>query len=129
MGMQHARDCFTVVKEMGDLQEWSYGYDIEQSSRGTENGQDVQYLDKLKVHEVSPVLLGAGIGTETVMAKGKDGNDAKLTPEMAEKAGKLVMKAWALRIEAENHDQYVHALDLVTAPQRKAREQLERNLG
>lgn len=63
------RDTFTVVKELGDLQEWSYGYDVEDSEPGEVNGQNVRILKKLKVHEVSPVLLGAGVGTRTVSAK------------------------------------------------------------
>jgi hypothetical protein len=74
MGTQAGKDTFTVVKEMGDLMEWSYGYDIVDRSQGKfpegdANGKDVQFLHKLKVHEVSPVLLGAGIGTRTLSAK------------------------------------------------------------
>jgi HK97 family phage prohead protease len=67
---QQGRETFAVVKEMDDLQEWSYGYDVIDSEPGTQDGRSVQYLKKLKVHEVSPVLLGAGIGTHTVAVKG-----------------------------------------------------------
>lgn len=71
MDTQHGADTFTVVKEMGDLQEWSYGFDILKASFGEEDDQEVQYLEKLKVHEVSPVILGAGLNTRTLSAKGK----------------------------------------------------------
>lgn len=65
------KETFEVVKQMGDLQEWSYGYDVEQSSDGQLDGEDVTYLEKLTVHEVSPVILGAGVNTRTLTAKGK----------------------------------------------------------
>ncbi|GGK32107.1 hypothetical protein GCM10010124_26070 [Pilimelia terevasa] len=63
------RDTFTVVKELGDLQEWSYGYDATKFSFGEVDGKQVRFLEELKVHEVSPVLLGAGVGTRTLSAK------------------------------------------------------------
>ena len=65
------RDTFTVVKELGaeGLQEWSYGYDPKEYSFGEFEGQQVRFLQKLKVHEVSPVLLGAGVGTRLLSAK------------------------------------------------------------
>lgn len=65
------RDTFTVVKELGDQQEWSYGYDPVEYAFGDKDGQQVRFLKKLKVHEVSPVLLGAaGPGrTRTIGAK------------------------------------------------------------
>lgn len=64
-------DTFELVKEMGELQEWSYGYDVAESSRGEHEGEKVRFLEKLVVHEVSPVLLGAGVGTRTLAVKGK----------------------------------------------------------
>lgn len=65
------RETFEVVKELGDLGEWSYGFDVEKNSFGKFEDRDVQFLEKLKTHEVSPVLLGAGIGTRTLATKGK----------------------------------------------------------
>jgi hypothetical protein len=64
-------DTFQVVKELGEdgLQEWSYGYDPVEYSFGEFEGQQVRFLNKLKVHEVSPVLLGAGVGTRLLTAK------------------------------------------------------------
>lgn len=71
------RDTFEVVKEIGDLQEWSYGFDIIDAERGTFDGQDVQFLRSLDVHEVSPVLLGAGVDTRTLAVKGRDQGTAR----------------------------------------------------
>ena len=65
------RDTFTVVKELGaeGLQEFSYGYDVVKSHFGEHEGEQVRFLEALKVHEVSPVLLGAGVGTRLLTAK------------------------------------------------------------
>ncbi|GAA2159353.1 HK97 family phage prohead protease [Glycomyces lechevalierae] len=63
------KDTFTTVKELGPLQEWSYGYDVIESEFGEFEGKHVRFLKKLKVHEVSPVLIGAGVGTMTMSAK------------------------------------------------------------
>lgn len=64
------RDTFEVVKQMGELQEWSYGFDVLDAAPGQFEGRDVRFLRKLKVYEVSPVLLGAGVGTRTLATKG-----------------------------------------------------------
>lgn len=69
LNTQHGRDTFETVKGLADLGEWSYGYDILDASPGQHDGKDVQFLRKLKVHEVSPVLLGAGVGTRTLAVK------------------------------------------------------------
>lgn len=65
------RDTFTVVKELGPLGQWSYGYDVLKESYGEHDGQKVRFLESLKVHEVSPVLIGAGVNTRTLSAKSK----------------------------------------------------------
>ena len=65
------RDTFSVVKRLGDagLQEFSYGYEPVKFSYGEEDGRTVRYLEQLKVFEVSPVLVGAGVGTRLLSAK------------------------------------------------------------
>jgi hypothetical protein len=67
----HGADTFKVVKAMGARQQWSYGFDIVDGAPGTFDGKDVQFLRKLDVHEVSPVLVGAGVNTRTLAAKGR----------------------------------------------------------
>ena len=61
--------------EHGDpVQEWSYGFRINEAGQGTwpqgdPNGEQARFLKALKVDEVSPVVVGAGEGTGTVSAK------------------------------------------------------------
>jgi hypothetical protein len=73
MDTQHGGDTFKIVKRQSEagLQEWSYGYDVTKNSFGEfgDPPRRVQFLEGLKVHEVSPVLLGAGIGTRTLATK------------------------------------------------------------
>jgi HK97 family phage prohead protease len=59
------REAYATVKAVGELQEWSYGYTILDHFFEQRDGQTVRVLKTLDVHEVSPVLLGAGIGTHT----------------------------------------------------------------
>ena len=62
-------ETYKTVKNLGDLQEWSYGFDILKESFGTFDEREVRFLEGLEVHEVSPVFLGAGIGTQTTGIK------------------------------------------------------------
>ena len=70
MDTDQGRNTHATVKAMGDLQEWSYGYNVLAGGPGTFNGTLVRELRKLDPLEVSPVLLGAGIGTTTLAIKG-----------------------------------------------------------
>lgn len=65
----HGMDTYRTVKNLGSLQEWSYGYDVKDYSFGEWEGEQVRFLRKLDVFEVSPVLLGAGIDTGTDLIK------------------------------------------------------------
>ncbi len=74
LGTTAGRDTFEVVKQLGELglQEWSYGFDIkgpDGASFGEHDGRHVQFLKQLAVHEVSPVLLGAGVDTRVLATK------------------------------------------------------------
>lgn len=64
-------ETYTTVKELGDLAEWSFGFDIEGAEPGFFDGKEVRYLNRVRVFEVSPVLQGAGIGTHTVDMKSR----------------------------------------------------------
>lgn len=65
------KETYLTVKHLSpDLQEWSYGFDVDKSRLGQFEDQDVQFLEALTVYEVSPVMLGAGIGTGTESIKG-----------------------------------------------------------
>lgn len=58
------------LKEGDAIQEWSYGFTIIDSEQRTE-GTDtrVRVLKSLKVHEISPVIVGAGDNTRTLSIK------------------------------------------------------------
>lgn len=88
------RDWYEAVKDLGAMQEWSYGFDILESEPGTMDGRKVRVLKAVRVHEVSPVTLGAGMGTETLSIK-----SGSLT-EAIEHASSLVtgLQAFAERL-------------------------------
>ncbi len=63
--------------ENGDpVQEWSFGYTIIKRSFEDRDNRQVRLLEKLQVHEVSPVVAGAGIDTRTVVIKNADQSGA-----------------------------------------------------
>lgn len=71
------RETFEVLKEMGVDQEWSFGFRVTGWEVPTEDEQKqgaYQILTKLDAFEVSPVLVGAGIGTQTLAVKQADGD-------------------------------------------------------
>lgn len=63
-----AQDARTTVREMGDLQEWSFGFRI----LGVQDNPEIRGLDitDVQVFEVSPVLVGANQETATLAVKG-----------------------------------------------------------
>ena len=69
------KELFTVVKNLGPKQQWSYGYDVKETGEVTPELEQKgvrRVLKKVLVHEVSPVLVGAGSGTRTVATKAAD---------------------------------------------------------
>lgn len=62
-------ETYKTVKNLGDLQEWSYGFEALDSSEDKVDGQKVRVLKKLKTFEVSPVFIGAGNDTQTLTIK------------------------------------------------------------
>lgn len=67
------RETFEVVKELVDdrLGEWSWSLHDVKSHRGDLNGRSVNFIDSVRIKEVSPVLIGASIGTRTLSAKAR----------------------------------------------------------
>ncbi len=69
------RETFVVLRElkaMGAEQEWSFGFRVLGAERPDEEWRAkgaLRILTKLHAVEVSPVLVGAGIGTGTVAVK------------------------------------------------------------
>jgi hypothetical protein len=71
----HGLDHFRTVKQLKDQGidvEWSFGYDVLDEGPGgwKSNGRTARRtLRRLAVHEVSPLLKGAGVNTRTLSAK------------------------------------------------------------
>lgn len=74
-----AKDWHSALKfdlEHGEAkQEWSYGFKINDASFGDFDDQEVRFLNSVEVHEISPVVVGAGVGTRTLAVK----NGGKMT--------------------------------------------------
>ena len=75
MGTEAGKEAYNLAKEMGDLQEWSFGFRINDyevapfTKDGSDEEFDVRYLKDLEVFEVSPVLVGANRETYTLAIK------------------------------------------------------------
>lgn len=72
MKTQAGRDTFETIKQMGELQEYSWGFNVTDSESVDMEGKSVRVIKSVDVFEVSPVLLGAaGPGrTRTLAVKG-----------------------------------------------------------
>jgi phage head maturation protease len=67
MEVQAARDVWAMVKQLGAVMEYSWGWKAIDSEPGTgPDGRPVVYLKALDLIEVSPVIRGSSIGTGTV---------------------------------------------------------------
>jgi HK97 family phage prohead protease len=70
MGTQAGQEAYKTVKEMGPLQEWSWGFRVADATFEQHDGEYVRVIKKAQVFEVSPVLVGEGEGTYTLGIKG-----------------------------------------------------------
>jgi hypothetical protein len=70
LNTRDGEETYKTVKHLGDLQEWSYSLPEIESEMRTIGGQTVRVLKRIRVNEVSPVLMGAGNGTRTLAIKG-----------------------------------------------------------
>lgn len=86
MDTPHGLAHFNTVKGLGDLQEWSYSFNILDSGEGEFEGQQVRFLKRMEVIEVAPVLQGAGIDTRTTDIKGWPDVKAAIPVHTTEKA-------------------------------------------
>ena len=71
LNMTSGREHYEAVKMAGELQEWSFGFFPTEYEFGEfgESKQEVRYLNKVDVKEISPVLVGAGENTRTLDIK------------------------------------------------------------
>ena len=77
------RETFATVKQLGEVGQWSWGYDVLDDAAGEVNGRRVRLLRRVAIHEACPVLVGASVGTATVAVHELRGEPA---PEQVEAA-------------------------------------------
>lgn len=67
----HGRNDFHTVKGLAEAGkgEWSFGLANIEATKGTHNGVNGNLIKSVDVPEVSPVFIGAGINTRTLVAK------------------------------------------------------------
>lgn len=82
------KEHYTVAKELGADQEFSYTFNIVEAEPGTFEGRDVRFLKKLEVLGVGQVTKGAGIATRLTSLKNRykqgDGEGEAGTDEAGE---------------------------------------------
>jgi HK97 family phage prohead protease len=93
MDTDSGKEAYKIVKNMGDMQQWSFGYRVNDAetapfkSADSENEQDARYLKDLTVFEVSPVLVGANQETYTMAIK----SNKELVEDLVEDEKKSVL--------------------------------------
>lgn len=87
------------------VQEWSYGFGVLDSQIEERSGDRVRVLKRLDVHEVSPVLRGAGVGTATLSMKGR-GSFSDQLDALLEEIDDVIARAGSVKAlrEAEGRD-------------------------
>lgn len=86
MDTESGREAYNLVKAMGELQQWSFGFKVDDSEYGkfkkdgSDEEEDVRFLKGLTVYEVSPVLVGANQETYTMAIK----SNTQLLEELSE---------------------------------------------
>ena len=76
MDTDSGKEAYKIVKNMADMQQWSFGYRVNDAERGKigegEEEKDARFLKDLTVFEVSPVLVGANQDTFTMAIKSNE---------------------------------------------------------
>jgi len=95
------RDAYETVKAMGDEQEWSYGFDVVDFEPKPKNFPGARRgLKALDIHEISPVLMGAGKSTGTLAIKDMDGD--LLVGSFSEQADRVLAALKDLHVREED---------------------------
>ena len=76
MDTESGKEAYKIVKNMADMQQWSFGYRVNDAERGKigegDEEKDARFLKDLTVFEVSPVLVGANQDTYTMAIKSNE---------------------------------------------------------
>ena len=104
MDTESGKEAYNLVKAMGELQQWSFGFKVDDSEYGkfkkdgSDEEEDVRFLKGLTVYEVSPVLVGANQETYTMAIK----SNTELLEDIAD--AKAVMTTGSMN-EADPEDE------------------------
>lgn len=122
MGTEAGKEAYNLAKEMGDLQEWSFGfrindYEVAPFTKDGSDEVDARYLKDLEVFEVSPVLVGANRETYTLAIKSGeeaiyessnvDEEKAALGKDIFDNPGEAMERSKELSCEVGVHSQEV----------------------
>lgn len=117
LSTQRGQEAFRTIKEMGKDQEWSMGYKVVGSEIPDESWRKrgaAMLITKMDIYEVSPVLIGAGVGTRTLAAKEADEAARAAAAEEERKAADEVATKLAVETKArEDAEQKACAIDAV----------------
>lgn len=62
-------DAYKTIKSMGDLMQYSWGFRVLDADFAERDDRPVRVIKRIELFEVSPVLVGAGMGTQTLSIK------------------------------------------------------------
>ena len=106
MDTDSGKEAYKIVKNMADMQQWSFGYRVNDAERGKigegEEEKDARFLKDLTVFEVSPVLVGANQDTYTMAIKS---NEELLKEIVGEEKGVLDHSTFLENEEPEEEPQ------------------------
>ena len=92
----------------GRINQFSFGFDVDEGGWGERDGREVYELKKLTLHEVGPCLLGVNRQTELRDVKGQPPSLAKASPERSGDQGHAAQSitaqaavAWAFSTNPE----------------------------
>jgi len=130
MDTDSGQEAYKLVKNMGDLQQWSFGYRVNDSEFGKHKDMksneevDARFLKDLTVFEVSPVLVGANQDTYTLSIKSNnellkdivnENNDeekAAMDKDMFDNPGEAMSRSKELSCAVGVHKHKVDGKDL-----------------
>jgi HK97 family phage prohead protease len=81
--------AFRKIKNAGPLQEYSWGFQINEWSYGQQDEKDVRIITGAEIFEVSPVLVGSNRETGTLSIKGLSLLDGDVLQELTSILGAL----------------------------------------
>ena len=68
------KETYLTIKNLAELQEWSFALPEMDWQMVEEDGRHIREIKRVKINEVSPVLMGSGIDTRTLAVKSKEIN-------------------------------------------------------